>query len=368
MVPPTIRHAIVIFALTVGAAASLMACSVDEPKETVPTLTPTAAATREVRTPTPQVVLPQTPGNNEFSVVLSRQLRYVWPASGAITTYFGTGHPNGIDIALDLSGDSPIRAAGAGVVSFAGGDPCCSLGNRVEVEHEGGGKTIYGHLDRIDVAQGVTVKQGDVLGLGGNTGDSFGKHLHLELYQDGTAVDPFRFLPNDQQTVASTDERLSCAEASIRLDPSSVVTVRVQPRTVTGYEVQTVAFTGISLAARTIGIEAIKDGAATVKVTVPTLPTASGETLDAALDIALAAPNSAPQEISCRLSLRSRRTLVNPPGTGAHISAAPIPPTPTPTNTPVIGSLKTPTPRPTSTPFFVTPAPPTKVPTRPNTR
>src|SRR5688572_25133161 len=198
MVPPTIANRFAICAL-LAATALLLACTVGDPKPT-----PTAVVTPVVTpSPLPSAVPPaaltQSSANAEFVLNITRRDRYVWPAEGPITSYFGTGHPNGIDIALDTGGESAIRAAGDGRVVVAGGDPCCSLGLHIEIEHDGGGKTVYGHLARVDLAEGALVKQGDQLGLGGSTGDADGKHLHFEVYQDGAAVDPFRYLPADQQ-------------------------------------------------------------------------------------------------------------------------------------------------------------------------
>ena len=118
--------------------------------------------------------------------------RLVWPASGPITSYYGPQHPLGIDIG-QFSG--PVVAATEGVVTFAGGDPCCSYGNYVIVDSSDGVETLYAHFSAIKVKTGDYVRQGQQLGLIGCTGHCDGPHLHFEVLIDGRRVDPMRYLP-----------------------------------------------------------------------------------------------------------------------------------------------------------------------------
>jgi murein DD-endopeptidase MepM/ murein hydrolase activator NlpD len=67
-------------------------------------------------------------------------------------------------------------------------------GNTVVVRHDRGIESLYGHLDRIDVAEGDEVDIKTVLGLVGNTGASTGKHLHFEISVGGFPVDPLRVI------------------------------------------------------------------------------------------------------------------------------------------------------------------------------
>lgn len=116
-----------------------------------------------------------------------------WPVIGGITSYFGPQHPLGIDIAL-MPGD-PVNSAGDGVVTFAGGDPCCSYGRYIIIEHDNGLVTLYGHLSVIYVEQGDRVDMGDRIGLGGYTGFGTGPHLHFEVHEDDMLMDPLTYLP-----------------------------------------------------------------------------------------------------------------------------------------------------------------------------
>ena len=120
---------------------------------------------------------------------------FIWPTSGPISSYFSPGHPLGIDIDLYSNAGAPIAAAKAGTVSFAGGNPCCSYGYYVVVDHGDGFQTLYAHLSEIAVGQGQYVESGQLVGYGGSTGYSTGTHLHFEVHYGGSIVDPLGYLP-----------------------------------------------------------------------------------------------------------------------------------------------------------------------------
>ena len=65
-----------------------------------------------------------------------------------------------------------------------------TYGNCVRISHGNGYKTLYAHLSQINVAQGQAVSKGQLIGLSGNTGRSFGAHLHLEIIGPGGGVYP----------------------------------------------------------------------------------------------------------------------------------------------------------------------------------
>jgi murein DD-endopeptidase MepM/ murein hydrolase activator NlpD len=71
-------------------------------------------------------------------------------------------------------------------------------GNTVIVRHERGIETLYAHLARIDVQEGMEVEAQTVLGLVGNTGASTGKHLHFEVSVGGYPVDPLKVINTAQ--------------------------------------------------------------------------------------------------------------------------------------------------------------------------
>jgi murein DD-endopeptidase MepM/ murein hydrolase activator NlpD len=121
---------------------------------------------------------------------------FVWPVWGLISSYFGPGHPLGIDIDLYDDPNEPIAAAKGGIVTFAGGNPCCSYGLYIIIEHGDGTSTLYGHLSQIAVVQGQLVSTAQLIGFGGATGYATGNHLHFEVRIGDQVVDPLIFLPS----------------------------------------------------------------------------------------------------------------------------------------------------------------------------
>jgi murein DD-endopeptidase MepM/ murein hydrolase activator NlpD len=122
---------------------------------------------------------------------------FSWPLVGAITSTFGMreGRPHeGIDIAAEEG--TPIRAAASGRVVFAG--PRGTYGLAVIIEHGGGLSTLYAHCSRIMVEVGDSVGTSTVIALAGNTGNSRGPHLHLEVLKNGVPLDPLALLEQER--------------------------------------------------------------------------------------------------------------------------------------------------------------------------
>ncbi|MDB5452758.1 MAG: Peptidase [Caulobacteraceae bacterium] len=95
---------------------------------------------------------------------------------------------------LDFAGPmlTPIAATAPGIVSFTGVRQ--GYGNTVEIDHGGGFKTRYAHLASIGVQPGQTVGLGQRIAAMGSTGRSTGPHLHYEVWFNGRAQNPDRFL------------------------------------------------------------------------------------------------------------------------------------------------------------------------------
>lgn len=118
---------------------------------------------------------------------------FIWPVSAPITSPFGWrwGRMHeGLD--LGAGEGTPIAAAAAGTVIVAGW--VGGYGNLVVIDHGGGIATAYGHQSSIAVSVGRQVTQGQTIGYVGNTGHSFGPHLHFEVRVNGQAVDPLGYL------------------------------------------------------------------------------------------------------------------------------------------------------------------------------
>ncbi|MFT4471719.1 M23 family metallopeptidase [Arthrobacter sulfonylureivorans] len=97
----------------------------------------------------------------------------------------------GIDYAMGCG--TPVNASDGGKVVEAGFQ-VGGGGNRIVVEHRGGLKTTYNHLQSIGVSLGQKVAQGERIGELGTTGNSTGCHLHFEVVKDGQTVDPAGWL------------------------------------------------------------------------------------------------------------------------------------------------------------------------------
>lgn len=125
---------------------------------------------------------------------------FTWPCPGftRITTQFNEwtygGYHHGTDIA-STGGRSiygaPIVAADSGRVIRAGWDN--SYGNCVYIDHGGGYVTRYAHASSLAVSYGQTVTKGQTIAYVGNTGDSFGAHLHFEVILNGVRQNPMNY-------------------------------------------------------------------------------------------------------------------------------------------------------------------------------
>jgi murein DD-endopeptidase MepM/ murein hydrolase activator NlpD/LysM repeat protein len=114
---------------------------------------------------------------------------YVHPFNGNITSGFGFRkyrYHLGMDIDLEI-GDS-VKCAFDGKVRIA--QKSKTYGYVVVVRHPNGLETYYAHLSKLLVRPGQELHAGEILGLGGNTGHSFGSHLHFEVRYGGQPIDP----------------------------------------------------------------------------------------------------------------------------------------------------------------------------------
>ncbi|MEZ4501877.1 MAG: peptidoglycan DD-metalloendopeptidase family protein [Dehalococcoidia bacterium] len=130
---------------------------------------------------------------------------FIQPIAGRHTTSFGEGRSynggpvgnfhTGEDIAAELG--TPVGAAARGRVAWTGEMPI--RGNSVIIDHGGGVKTGYHHLNSISVNVGDILEQGWEVGRVGSTGLSTGPHLHWELTVWGVNVDPMAWIDTPYQ-------------------------------------------------------------------------------------------------------------------------------------------------------------------------
>lgn len=123
-------------------------------------------------------------------------INLIKPMTGTITSRFGAassrrvGSHTGLDIAAPTG--TAVRAAAGGTVTFSGYKG--SYGYMIVVNHGNGVETYYAHCSKLNYSAGQTVNQGDVIAAVGNTGNSTGPHLHLEIRVNGIAYNPQNYL------------------------------------------------------------------------------------------------------------------------------------------------------------------------------
>ncbi|QJD86984.1 M23/M56 family metallopeptidase [Cohnella herbarum] len=136
-------------------------------------------------------IIPAAKTSDESAIEFSLQL----PKGSKISSPFGYRiHPvsakkslhDGIDIAGKKGTD--IVAAAGGKVVLA--ESVSAKGLTVTIEHNKVWSTEYRHLDKLSVKEGDEVKEGDLIGLMGSTGNSTGPHLHFSVLKNGEYVDP----------------------------------------------------------------------------------------------------------------------------------------------------------------------------------
>ena len=179
-----------------------------------PQATPAVAATPAPQpevtpepTPTPEPAVehvdytgPALPDNTSMDKYQLDVGETVSPVMGVLTSPFGwREHPvdgeekfhNGVDLAVNTG--TQVKAFADGVVDYIGDDPD-QYGLYLQISHANGVKSFYAHCSQLLVSQGQTVKAGDTVALSGDTGNTTGPHLHLELRFNGVRINPIYYI------------------------------------------------------------------------------------------------------------------------------------------------------------------------------
>ena len=179
-----------------------------------PQATPAVAATPAPQpeatpepTPTPEPAVehvdytgPALPDNTSMDKYRLDVGETVSPVMGVLTSPFGwREHPvdgeekfhNGVDLAVNTG--TQVKAFADGVVDYIGDDPD-QYGLYLQISHANGVKSFYAHCSQLLVSQGQTVKTGDTVALSGDTGNTTGPHLHLELRFNGVRINPIYYI------------------------------------------------------------------------------------------------------------------------------------------------------------------------------
>lgn len=158
----------------------------------------TLAATASLTLATPAAAQPDFMGRSVDYVAAAAEEGFATPTRDyRLSARFGqsgpmwsSGQHTGLDFAAPVG--TPIYAAHEGTVHSAG--PAGAYGNLIVIKHGDGTRTFYAHLSEIDVLPKQKVQRGQTIGALGNTGNSSGPHLHFEVRDHGTPVNPEQYL------------------------------------------------------------------------------------------------------------------------------------------------------------------------------
>lgn len=134
---------------------------------------------------------------------MSRKARVLKHGVCEITQDYKSGSHNGIDIVKEgyqldyivAHSDGKVIKTQDGLGNMKGTN---SYGNYVKIDHGNGYYTLYAHLEKgLSVRNGQAVKKGQVLGYMGNSGNSYGGHLHFEVWNGNTRINPTEYLEKD---------------------------------------------------------------------------------------------------------------------------------------------------------------------------
>lgn len=138
--------------------------------------------------------------NKSIAIIYEKRNLFRSPLSGRYTSLKGIRHDpisqgvtkfhNGVDIKAPLG--TWVGAAAAGKITEAGWSN--GYGNYVRIAHSNGYTTLYGHLSKLYVHSGQTVKAGSLIAKSGSTGRSTGPHLHFSIFKGSTVMNPLDFL------------------------------------------------------------------------------------------------------------------------------------------------------------------------------
>ena len=164
---------------------------------------------------TAAIHLPKLDPSTITEPILIHLTKFSWPTpeTSRPTSHFGPRRRRfhyGLDLAQPTG--EPIYAAFDGVVRISKRNK--SYGNLVIIHHANGLETYYAHMSKREVVAGQHVKSGELIGLCGNTGRSFGSHLHFEIRYMGNAMNPEDVL--DCSTHSLVSNQLELTSASFR--------------------------------------------------------------------------------------------------------------------------------------------------------
>lgn len=113
-----------------------------------------------------------------------------------ITQHYGNNGHTGVDLGATsdrkvfANADGVVEQIQTGIPNAQGSTGLRSYGNFILIKHPNNMKTRYAHLYSVGVKKGQSVKAGQQIGVQGNTGNSYGVHLHYEVYRGSSRINP----------------------------------------------------------------------------------------------------------------------------------------------------------------------------------
>lgn len=157
--------------------------------------TPISREYMTVGSPAKEIELPRDVASEQVQIN-NDQIVFDWPVDRARMTRGFLPNKKRPHLGIDLAAlkGTPILASKGGLVIYAGRE-FKGYGKMVLVESGDGWATLYAHFEKILVAEGQRVQQGEVIGAMGRTGRATGVHLHFEIRKDRGPIDPLPLLP-----------------------------------------------------------------------------------------------------------------------------------------------------------------------------
>lgn len=134
-------------------------------------------------------------GYNSSNKKIALGINLIKPVSGTVTSRFGSrwgSTHKGVDIGAPKG--TKIKAAASGTVITSSTGYNGGYGNYIVISHGNGVETAYGHCSALYAKVGQKISQGEVIAAVGNTGRSYGNHLHFEIRINGVAQNPQNYL------------------------------------------------------------------------------------------------------------------------------------------------------------------------------
>jgi murein DD-endopeptidase MepM/ murein hydrolase activator NlpD len=150
-------------------------------------------AQQPVAAPEPQITPAPSIAASDSIIETASAMQWQWPTYGKVMP--NADHA-GKGVVIAAPEGMPIRAAGEGEVAYIGKD-LSDFGNIVIVRHRDGVMTSYANAREILVAQGDHIRQGDLLGYVGKTGNAKSPQLLFSMQVADASVDPLQYLPRN---------------------------------------------------------------------------------------------------------------------------------------------------------------------------